>query len=106
MSNHSIINALTEELEIEVGQDPISEEELLEAISFRVGRLMDTDSGLLFSYLYRLDVSEKSLNSVINSKSEDPLPLRIAQLILERQKERIKTKKEIETGDVPEGWEW
>jgi len=106
MPDHKIIDILTEELEIEFSNTSISEEELLEAIGMRVGTLMDTDSGLLFSYLYRLDVTEASLNQVLNSPSKQPLSIRIAELILKRQKARIITKRSVDSGEVPDGWEW
>jgi len=97
---------LNAELEIESKDFAISEEDLLMAISSRVAHLIDRDSGLLFSYLYRLDISESQLDNVINTPSPEAISDRIAQLILERQKERIMTKKKYNQGPPLEGWEW
>ena len=97
---------LYSELDIETKDSSISEEDLLLAISIRVAHLLDRDSGLLFSYLYRLDISESSLDRVINTPSLDPIAYRIAKLILDRQKKRIMTKKEYNQGPPLQGWEW
>jgi len=86
--------------------EAISETELLEAISARVVQLLDTDTRLLFSYLYRLDIDEAELHSIINRPSSKPASYRIARLILERQKARLQSKKHHDQGDPIEGWEW
>ena len=106
MGNKIILQKLKEELDLEHDDEDIGEQELLDAIAIRVGNLMDADSQLLFSYLYRLDVSERSLNAILSSTSEQSLPERIAILILERQKSRILSKQKYNSGSVPEGWEW
>lgn len=84
----------------------ISEEDLLLAIATRVASLMDRDPGLLFSYMYRLDISEANLNMVIKTPSKDPIAYRIAELILNRQKARILSKKKYSQENPLEGWEW
>lgn len=84
----------------------ISETELLEAISARVTQLMDSDPGLLFSYLYRLDVDESQLDQIITQPSSEPIAGRIATLILERQKARLRTKSDFDQSPPIEGWDW
>lgn len=101
-----IINNISVELGLESGEDHISESDLLDVIAERVGQLMDTDSGLLFSYLYRLDVSESSLQKLLYDKSEKTIAHKIAYLILERQKKRIETKSQYGPGPQIDGWEW
>ena len=93
------------ELELDPSESTISEEELLLAIAARVAHLMDRDNGLLFSYLYRLDISEDQLNNVFNTHSDDSIAYLIAVLILKRQKERLMTKKKYDQGPPLEGWE-
>lgn len=80
---------------------------LLEQVADRVADLLDRDPELLFSYLYRLDVTEDKVARVIQQGGEG-LAQRIAQLILDRQEKRQKTKRAV---DVPrnidaEGLEW
>jgi hypothetical protein len=97
---------LQKDLEFESPNDKISEEELLVAIISRVMELLDTDSGLLFSYLYRLDIDEEQLSEQVLASTQQTLAERIGTLILERQKKRIHTKKTIDQGPPIEGWEW
>ncbi|MEE9371463.1 MAG: hypothetical protein V3V00_00255 [Saprospiraceae bacterium] len=100
-----VLHNISEDLELEMDES-IKEDDLLLAIAARVAILIDQDAGLLFSYLYRLDISERSLNKVIKDPSDDPIAYRIAELILNRQKARIITKKKYGTGPSLEGWDW
>lgn len=84
----------------------ITEDDLLTAISARVEQLLEGDPGLLFSYLYRLDIDEGSLNEIISQSSADSVATRVAKLVLQRQKSRINTKKNLDQGPPIEGWEW
>ena len=70
-------------------------DELLELIQVRVSELMAENPGLLFSYLYRLDINEKKLKSTLE-EAED-ITLHIAKLILERQLLRVRLRKEFGT---------
>lgn len=84
--------------------DAPDDRDLLEAIERRVTEFMDTDPELLFSYLYRLDISEAKLKMAIQPVSGDPNK-NIAQLIYDRQLERLATKKNIRQDPI-EGWQW
>lgn len=103
---HKALTNLLPDLHFNDDGSEISEEELLLAIAARVADLMDREPGLLFSYLYRLDISEKKLNEAINTPSTDPLAYRIAEFILERQKERIASKEKYKSDLDIDGWEW
>ena len=81
---------------------------VLSIIRERVAHYLETDPGLLMSYLYRLDVLESRLRPLFE-KGSAPRDLidDIAELILERQIQRIKTKKKFgKTSIEEEGWEW
>ena len=80
-------------------------EDLLLAITQRVAQLLEQDAGLLFSYLYRLDVSEKQVQNILDPGWKEPTDLSIAQLILDRQLQRLHTRKTIIQPPI-EGWEW
>lgn len=103
---NEVLTNISKDLEIEVNKTEISEEELLLAIAARVADLIDRDAGLLFSYLYRLDISEENLNKVFHTPSDDPIAYRIAKLILNRQKARIDSKKKYKSDLKLDGWEW
>jgi hypothetical protein len=87
-------------------QDSLGEKEIIKLIADRVRVMMETEIELLFSYLYRLDVSEKAVRDILfKFKGEDAI-FSIANLIWNRQKQRMETKKKYKQNDQIEGWEW
>jgi hypothetical protein len=66
-------------------------EDLINALSERVAYMLDKEPELLFSTLYRLDVLEHKINTVLHSSSEEPAH-GLARLIVERQQEKMKTR--------------
>lgn len=86
------------------GNDAILDEPaLLDLFTQRVEELMRDDLGLLFSSLYRLDVEEYKIRDALHSP--DIPPARgIASLIIKRQKERLKTRKDYSSGNQKD-WE-
>lgn len=84
--------------------DPILDEEsVIQLFTKRVEELMRDDIGLLLSSLYRLDVLEEKIQAALHSSSVPPAR-GIAILILERQKERLKTRSEYAKGEQTK-WE-
>ena len=81
-----------------------SQEEILIHIADRVAKLLKADPDLLMSYLYRLDVEQKRIEFAIKH-SPMPLNVTIAELIWQRQKQRIETKKKYKQDPI-EGWEF
>jgi len=78
----------------------LDEPALLVLFTIRVEELMQHDLDLLLSSLYRLDVEEYKIQNAL--KSSDTPPARgIAQLIIDRQKERLRTKSMYSTGEKP-----
>ncbi len=105
--NSTIISALTEELGSfsVMPHEDVSSDGLLEAIHRRVVELMDQDPALLFSYLYRLDVKEDLVNQALQLLL-DPSPTKaLANIIYDRQKERVRTKMQFIQKPI-KGWEW
>ena len=73
--------------------DSESQEELFAAILERVEYFLDTQPDLLFSYMYRLDVLEKDLKTVIEGGRKGNLATHFAQLIMKRQILRVETRR-------------
>jgi len=92
--------------DIDLERQDISDdvETLLAMIEKRVTQLIETDDRLLFSYLYRLDISEAHLRQVMRDNKVDKIKA-ISKLILERQIARLRTKKQYPQEPI-EGWEW
>ena len=84
----------------------LSESDLYKAIRDRVEYLFEKNPELLMSYLYRLDVLEVKINAVLSPKSILPPIEGLARLILNRQKERIATKKKYKSDPPIPGWEF
>ena len=79
--------------------DPILDEEaVLQLFTERVADMMENNLDLLLSSLYRLDVEEEDIQRALHS--QEVLPARgIAKLILDRQKERLRTRKQYRKDD-------
>lgn len=91
------------DIDIQIDEGADSQDELLFAIEKRVNELFETQPDLLMSYLYRLDVSEAKVNEAM--ASNENVIIKISNLILERQLQRVKTKQELKQDPI-EGWEW
>lgn len=74
-------------------------EDVINMLAGRIAQMLDKEPELLFSTLYRLDVLEHKINTVLHSSSEAPAH-GLARLIVERQLEKIKTR-----GQWHKGWE-
>lgn len=75
-------------------------------LTLRVTEMLAGDIDLLMSYLYRLDVLEKDLNAALQPGSPIPPNQALAQLILDRQKARVETKRNTKVEPIEEGWEF
>lgn len=76
-----------------------SQESLLLNIEKRISILLDTNIELLLSHLYRLDIPESDIDLAL--QSDKPIPT-LAKTILNRQIERIQSKKKYNTTLDPE----
>jgi hypothetical protein len=86
---------------------PMTEEELFLLLCDEVALMMETRMDYLLSLMYRLDVLEKDINVVLTPGFPEPVNVGLAHLILERQKQRIQTKKAYAQAPIEEeGWEW
>lgn len=82
----------------------LTDHEMILHIADRVERMLKGDPDLLMSYLYRLDVTQKSIQSAMDT-SPFPVHVTFAQLIWDRQKQRIETRKRYRQDPI-EGWEF
>jgi|GEM_PF-2408247 len=77
-----------------------SEDEMILVLANRISEMLDHETDLLFSTLYRLDIYESKINAVLNSSEDTAAGL--ARLVVERQKEKFKSRAEHQqksTGD-------
>ncbi|MDI9320992.1 MAG: hypothetical protein QM530_11070 [Phycisphaerales bacterium] len=81
----ALVKALPEDLRLSE-ESYISEEDFLNALMPKVAYMLQYNSAVFFQLLYKLDVLEPKLK--IAMQQED-VPMAIAKLILERQIEKI-----------------
>lgn len=87
----------------------LSEEELLNILSNQVAYYLEYELEFLFSSLYRLDIDEKKVREALLPSNEIPANVAIAQLIIDRQKQRVFTKqfyKQEKLKDLEDGLEY
>lgn len=69
-----------------------SEAQLERWLEERISWMLDHETDLLFSTLYRLDVDEIKIKNVLHHAPAMPIAAGLAKLVLERQRDRHATK--------------
>lgn len=92
---------------LEIGPAPLSEKELLDLLANEVAYMIEYRLDFLLSMMYRLDIEEDKINFALSPQALTPPNMGLAKLILERQKQRIFTKRKYKQ-DRPDGMgtEW
>jgi hypothetical protein len=100
-----MISQLSQSLEIDL-HEKRSIEELKLALSYYINDLITHDLNKLMSLLYRIDVSEKVLKVNLQEQKDDAGVI-IAELIIDRQLQKTKTRKHSRPNDdIPENEKW
>ncbi len=76
-----------------------TEEQLLHALAGRVNHLIQYNFSILLSLLYRIDISEQKLRQLLHGNPKADAGIFIAHLILERQKQKVKTREQFSRRD-------
>ena len=82
---------------------PSDVENLNELRIYLTGKLedmLDNNYNLLVNTLYRIDVNEEKLNELFGSKNRAYIPSALADLIIERQLQKIHFRKKYKEGNV------
>lgn len=83
---------------------PSNEFERLEEFKkYLTGRLKDLyehNYEILLNILYRIDVSEKKLSELFGGKNREDIPSKLADLIIERQLQKIRFRKQYREGKI------
>jgi hypothetical protein len=93
MGHTELIQNINKELAIEL-PEKIALNDLEEKLAAHINRLIEKDFEKLVSLLYRIDVSESKLKNLLHVYANENSGKVIAQLIIERQLEKIKSRKE------------
>ncbi|MFI5188466.1 MAG: hypothetical protein ACHQF0_17170 [Chitinophagales bacterium] len=101
----AIISELSQSMEIDL-HEKRSIEELKLALTDHINYLITHDFNKLMRILYRVDVSEKVLRANLKNNESDAGNV-IAGMIIDRQLQKIETKRQFKTNDdIPENEKW
>lgn len=80
-------------------------QQLFDELATYVNGLIQTDFEQLVRILYRMDVSEPKLKQLLKEHPEDDAGKLIASMMIERQVQKIQTRKMFEKGEGDESGE-
>ncbi len=87
----------------------LSEEALFQMLCDRITWLIEHNMEYLLSLLYRNDVAERKIHDALSPICPDPANVALAKLVMERQKQRMETKKQYgsqQSDEVEEELKW
>lgn len=98
MEHDELIQLLNNELAIDFSEK-ISYSELHAQLASYINQLIRNDFDKLISYLYRIDVNEQKLKTLLQQNPQEDAGNLIASLIIERQEQKIKTREQFSQRD-------
>jgi hypothetical protein len=86
----------------------ISENQLAILLAERINELIKNDMNSLITALYRIDVDERKIREMLTKNKGTDAALIIAHLVIERQKQKIKTRSMFNprVDDIDEDEKW
>ena len=82
------------------------EADLLRRLVDHLDYLVDQRMEWLLSLMYRMDIDERRVRAALRPDAAEPANVGLARLILERQKQRLHTKKAYPPEDLGDEWGW
>lgn len=73
--------------------EQLQDEELLESLSDRIAHLLMYEMESFMTLMYRMDISEKKVATALSPNQAEAPNVALAKLVIERQMERMATKK-------------
>jgi hypothetical protein len=90
--------------ELNIADTTMSEQGMLELLAEHIGYLLEHKLDFLLSLMYRLDVEESKITAALVPHNPVPANIALAQLIFDRQKQRLHTKRNYKAIKI-EGWD-
>lgn len=101
-----LITHINQSLEIDLPVS-ISEKELRNQLALHINNLINQDFEKLVFYLYRIDVNESKMRDLLNQKEGENAAELIADLIIERQIQKMESRKKFKNDDnIDEKEKW
>ncbi len=107
MQATSLIDQINTDLALQL-EPRLSEAELIAALSQFVNELIQSDFDRLIRMLYRIDIQESTLKQLLKTHADKDAGHIIAVLIVERQKQKLKSRKQFmqSSDDIPLDERW
>jgi len=107
MENAALIQLVNKELALELPEQ-ISMQEIQEKLSAHINRMIQSNFEQLVNLLYRIDVSEAKIKSLLEIQAGTNAGDLIATLVIERQLQKIKSREQFKTnaGNPSEEEKW
>ena len=109
MENNSlqeIANAIPE-FQLELNSGGYSYDEFKKLLATKINFLINSNFSKLVGILYRLDISEKKLKELLAKASDTPAGDVIATMIIERQIQKIESRKKFwHEGNISDDEKW
>ncbi len=96
--NPDLVPAINQSLEISLPEST-GLDELREKLSAHINNLVNHDFEKLVFLLYRIDVDEARMRALLAHKEGEDAPRLIADLIIERQLQKIQSRQHFNQGD-------
>lgn len=105
--NKDLIPEINQSLAISL-PNSISLEMLREKLAMHINHLINNDFEKLVFYLYRIDVNESGMKQLLDQKEGENAAGLIADLIIERQLQKIKSRQQFRErdSDINENEKW
>lgn len=104
--NPGLIPEINTSLQLQLAGS-LSNEELCAKLSVEINRLINYDFEKLVYYLYRIDIDETKLRMLLEQKKEENTANHIANLIIERQLQKINSRKNSNPDpNIPDNEKW
>jgi len=106
MENKELLANIAKELGLTVSEDKASLNRQL--LADKINELIEKDFQKLVSILYRMDVSEAKLKLLLEGNPGKDAAIIIADLMIERQVEKIKSRQQFrrQDNDIDENEKW
>jgi hypothetical protein len=91
---------IKENLSLIPSADLESLEEFKKYLTDKLKILIDEKFDLLVNILYRIDINEKNLSELFSGKNRESIPASLAQMIIDRQFEKIRLRKLYREGKL------
>ncbi len=98
----NIVAAIRGSLDIDL-QEGLSIDELKNILAGYINPLISNNFNKLISILYRMDINEAKLMQLLHDNQAEDAGMIIAELIIERQIQKIKSKKENKGNNIITG---